>query len=321
MLLSVSRSATQRLVSTAFATSAARSVVFRVTAGSRLGARAIYGRSIRGFATAGRPKKTSASKTVASTKAKKPAKKTTTKAKATTKPKSKAKPKVKAKAKTRAKPAQKKRVRKALSEEAKAILERRAWKKVGLFTEPKLQPSQPWRLFIFEKLQGKQGGESVVDQMAALSREFKALPASELQRLESVVEKNKLTNAATYKTWVESHSPQEIYNANLARNRLKKKYNIPKGTLKLIHDERMPKRPATAYIYYTKTRWASGDFAGVSEPMHEVGARIAREWKSLSEADRRSYEEVARANYDAYAKATDALIVRKTAKQLKAPSP
>lgn len=194
MLLFISRSATRRLASTALATSAARSAVFRVTAGSRLGAQSIYGRypqAIRGLATTGRPKKTSASKAVASTKAKKPAKKTTTtktKAKATAKPKSRAtatataraKAKAKVKAKPKPKPTQR-RARKPLSEEAKATLERRTLKRAALFAEPKLLATQPWQLYVFEKLHGKKTGQSITHQMAILSQEFKALPPAELQ--------------------------------------------------------------------------------------------------------------------------------------------
>lgn len=185
MLLFISRSATRRLVSTAFATSPTRSVVFRVSAGSRLGAQSIHGgypRGIRGLASATRPKKPSAPKAVASTKTKKPATKPTTKAKATAKPKAKATPKSKPKAKPKPKPKPPKgRVRKPLSEKAKGILERRTLKQAALFTEPKLLPTQPWQLFVFEKLHGKHTGQSVVQQMPNLSREFKALPSAELQ--------------------------------------------------------------------------------------------------------------------------------------------
>lgn len=147
-----------------------------------------------------------------------------------------------------------------------------------------------------------------------------------------MTKENKLTNAATYKSWVESHPPQEVYNANLARKNLKRKYNMPKGTLKLIHDERVPKRPSTAYARFTKARWASGEFAGVPESMHQVAGRIAREWKSLSAAERRvcqrcspicvaqliisqPYEDLAQAQFDAYEKATSAVIVRRRPKQ------
>ncbi|KAI1132072.1 hypothetical protein F5Y10DRAFT_261551 [Nemania abortiva] len=320
MLSSIGRSATRRLASTAFATSHARLVVFRATTKPHFGAPSIYGSPIRGFASAGQTRKVSTSKSAgkSSTKkpAKKPTKKTTTKAKA--KPKTKAK--TKAKAKPKAKPASK-RVKKPISAERKTLLERRALKRVALFTEPKLLPAQPWQLFVVEQTQGKKDGQTIVQKMASLGQEYKALPSSEIQRLESITGQNKLANGATYKAWVESHTPQQIYDANSARRALKKKHSFPKGTLKLIRDDRLPKRPLTAFALFTKARWASGDFAGGSTPIGETMGRIAREWKGLKAAERQPYDDLSHAQSVSYEKATNAVLERKRTRTSKSPSP
>lgn len=96
----------------------------------------------------------------------------------------------------------------------------------------------------------------------------------------------KAKNKATYKAWVESHDPQAIYDANLARRLLKKKYDIPKATLKLIRDERLPKRPVTAFALFSKARWASGEYAN-SGSVTAVASKLGEEWKSLTPAERK----------------------------------
>ncbi|KAJ8130653.1 hypothetical protein O1611_g2974 [Lasiodiplodia mahajangana] len=321
MLYSIGRSATRRLASTAFATSHARLVVFRAPTKAHSAAPGIYSRysqAVRGYASAAQSKKVSASKatkkTPAKKAAKKPARKTTTKAKA--KPKTKAK----AKAKPKAKPASK-RVKRPISPERQTVLERRALKKVALFAEPKLASTQPWQLYVTEQSKGKGDGQPLTGKVATWARNYKALSSDEMQRLESIVQQNKLANAAAYKAWVESHTAQEIYEANLARRALKKKHNFPKGLLKLIRDERIPKRPSTAYGLYTKARWASGDFSGTSESASEAMGRIAGEWKSLKAAERQPYEDLAHAQAASYEKAITGVIVRKRRSRSKSPSP
>ncbi|KAI0104802.1 hypothetical protein GGR51DRAFT_560802 [Nemania sp. FL0031] len=317
MLYSISRSATRRLASTAFATSQARLAVFRATIKPHFGAPGIYNRNpqaIRGLASATLTKKVPASKATGKTAAKKPAKKPAKK----TATKAKAKPKTKAKAKAKAKPA-KKRAKRPISDERKIVIERRALKNVALFTEPKLLATQPWQLYVAEQTQGKSDGESVTQKVSALAREYKALQPHEIERLESTSQQNRLANAATYKAWVETHTPQEIYDANRARKALKKKHNYPKGSVKIIQDDRIPKRPSTAYALFTKARWASGDFSGSSTPAIELMGRIAGEWKNLKAAERQPYEDLARAQSASYEKATNAIIDRK--RTTKSPSP
>ncbi|KAI0817473.1 hypothetical protein GGR55DRAFT_20478 [Xylaria sp. FL0064] len=313
MLFSIGRSATRRLASTAIATSSTRLVVFRAATKVQFGAPGFnrrFPQAIRGFATAGRPKKASASAsaTTKKTAAKKPVKKSAAKPKA----KAKAKPKAKSKAKPRAT-----RAKKPVSEERKGILERRALKRAALFDEPKTQATQPWPLFITEQTQGRKG-EIVVNKMAELSREYKALPSSELQRLKSKVEQAKASNEVNYKAWLESHSPQEIYEANLARKTLKRKYNIPKGPVKTLPDHRLPKRPSTPFALFTKARWASGDYSGESGLASKAPA-IAQEWKKLTPAERKPFEDQAASETESYSKVMDALVSRR--KSSKSPSP
>ncbi|KAJ2982297.1 hypothetical protein NUW58_g6473 [Xylaria curta] len=189
------------------------------------------------------------------------------------------------------------------------MLERQALKRAALYTQPKLLPSRPWLVFVVERVEGKVEGQSVINMMASVAKEFKALSSGEIERLGSIAEKNKLANAAAYKAWVESHSPLDTYNANKARKSLKKKFNFPVGPLKTIRDERLPKKPSTPYALFTKARWASGDYTA-NGPITEHAQSISREWKSLTTAERQPYEDLARSSTESYNKAIEALIGR-----------
>lgn len=88
---------------------------------------------------------------------------------------------------------------------------------------------------------------------------------------------------AAHKAWVESHTPEEIAEANRARHRLKKKFQA--STRRPIHDDRQPKRALSAYIMFSKSRWQSGDFAG--HPTGETAKALGDEWKDMSAAERK----------------------------------
>lgn len=106
-----------------------------------------------------------------------------------------------------------------------------------------------------------------------------------MQRLQSTAGENKLSNHATYRSWVESHPAAAVAEANKARSRLARVYKVPKGGAKPIHDERLPKAPSSAFILFTKSRWAAGEFAGVS--IKDASQTLGREWKELSDEARK----------------------------------
>lgn len=83
------------------------------------------------------------------------------------------------------------------------------------------------------------------------------------------------------KTWLESHTPAQIRDANQARlqlNRLQKKRVRP------IKDERLVKRPLSAFFIFMKERLASGDFKHLTG--REVTPRISAEWKNMTETEK-----------------------------------
>ncbi|KAI1458995.1 hypothetical protein F4805DRAFT_98021 [Annulohypoxylon moriforme] len=322
MLSSIGRAAIRRLVATSATTSSNRIVVSSLSANSLRSGR-LFVRSFatpakskasttksatKPAATKGRTKTTAKAKTTKATKATK-ATKTTKSAKSKSTRSTKSKAGAKAKAKPKAKP--KPRKRRPLSPERKNLLERRALKKTAILSEPKLLADSAWTMFVVEQIKGSHGGPNVFrDKISVLGQEFRALPASRLQQLQAAAQQNKLTNAATYKAWVETHTPQDIHAANKARRLLKKKHNYPpKSQLKLIRDGRLPKQPTTPYSLFTKARWASGDFA--NRTVADSAKQIGQEWRNLPDAERLPYEDLFKASSAQYAKEVGDVLQRK----------
>ncbi|KAI1383193.1 uncharacterized protein F4822DRAFT_419589 [Hypoxylon trugodes] len=319
MLSSIGRAAIRRLGSTSIVASPRRIVVSRLAdncgrefvrtfAAARTKNSVTATASTKPATTKG-PSKTS-TKTSRSIKLK--ATKTTKTTKAT---KGKAKKTTRAKAKPRAK-ATPKRKKKELTPEKKAAVERRELRKTALFTEPKPLPHTPWVIFVTEQTKDKHTQPSELrEKMKQLGQTYHTLSSSELQRYADVAEQNKRNNSVAYKAWLESHKPQQISSAINARYQLKKKYNVPKGQIKTIHDDRLPKRPLTSYVLYAKARWASGDFA--NRPIIEATQAISHEWKSLSSTERQAYDDLAKASRDQYEKEVQSVLNRSVRK----PSP
>ncbi|KAI5926853.1 hypothetical protein F4810DRAFT_653822 [Camillea tinctor] len=299
MASSLGLAATRQLVATARAVSSGRTAIVRNFAG--------FGFVRTYAAAAATTKRTAASaakKTSAS--AKKPAaKKTTAAAKKTSATKAKAKAGTKTKTvKAKAKPttAATKKKKAAPTEEVLLKRQRLELKKAGLFTEPKQLAENPWPVFVTEKTTGKSISlEDNKSRMNLLSAEYKALSPSQKQHYEQQAEKNKATNAANYKAWVNSLSVDEVRTANNARKLLKSKFQYPTKQLKLIHDDRQPKRPLTAFILFTKEKWNSGA-VDPSKPLLETTRGIADEWKSLSPEARKPYLDLAVSDLQRYEK-------------------
>ncbi|KAH6660168.1 hypothetical protein BKA67DRAFT_42495 [Truncatella angustata] len=229
----------------------------------------------------------------------------TTSTKASPKPKAKAaKPKKKKKvvAKKPTKPKSAGRPKKPLTQEQKDQLKLKEYKQKALFQEEprKGLPTQPWNLFLAEQLSGQKydGAQDVKSRFTEVVAKFKALSSSELEQLRTTSEENKLKNAATYKAWVESIPLARIVEANNARTRLKSKFNYPKHNKMLIKDDRIVKRLLSSFTYFTKARWASGEFSG--KVSSSVAKDLGAEWRSLSEAEKQPYIELARADANRY---------------------
>lgn len=105
------------------------------------------------------------------------------------------------------------------------------------------------------------------------------------QELNHAANASKESGEIAHKEWVESHTPQEIVDANNARKLLRRRLNSPRK-YHLIRDERIPKRPTSALLLFTKAKHASGDLKGVGD-FKTTSALVVEDWKSLSEAERK----------------------------------
>lgn len=110
-----------------------------------------------------------------------------------------------------------------------------------------------------------------------------------LQRLEERAQENKEANKQALKAWIESHSVEVIYMANLARRRLARKSG---KQATLLHDERMPKLAPSAYSLFVQARHDQVSEGGV--PPRDIFRKLGHEWTQLSEAEKQQYEEAAR---------------------------
>ncbi|KAH8754650.1 hypothetical protein F5883DRAFT_431241 [Diaporthe sp. PMI_573] len=254
--------------------------------------------AVRGFATA-TASKTTGRAAATKTKAAPTAKATTTKPKKTAKAPAK---KNKAAAKPK-KPVGRKK--KELSpEEQKLVLRRELRKKSLVGKEPKRLPDTKWMVYMSAALKGKptSGLAEVRVRMSELSIEFKTLSPAELERLEETVTQNKAANAANWKTWIEIHSIKEIQEANRARRRLKREFDVRVFPLRLV-DERLPKRPANnAYAYFVKAK-RTGVHDGLWSKETTEG------WRALSAAEKKPYEDLAAAERARFAKEMEKLTI------------
>jgi len=110
--------------------------------------------------------------------------------------------------------------------------------------------------------------------------------------LTNIGKANRIANNEAFKTWVESHTVEEIHKANVARRALRrisdqpiaegrKQHYVDKSMgYRAIRDIRAPKKIDSPYIAYVRERFSSGEFAGVAGP--EAIRTISTAWKQFS---------------------------------------
>lgn len=97
----------------------------------------------------------------------------------------------------------------------------------------------------------------------------------------------KEASRAEYKSWVESHSVEEIAIANAARKSLRRRQPSAKGHISKwpeIVDERLVKRNVNPYTLYFVNRQASGEFGDA--PITERAKIIAKDWHALDASEK-----------------------------------
>lgn len=208
-----------------------------------------------------------------------------TKAKKTTKPKSK-------KTKAAPKPKKKKVVKLAPH---KILLQTVArLKKVALLDEPKGRPHSAYLVFNTAAIASSKGQHPTIATNAkARANEWHDMSATQREPFEKTADQNRAANITANKSWIESHTPDEIRLANAARRRLNaiSKQPIPEGRKSrlvsshhLLKDARSIKIPGNSYAIFVKERYATGDFRG--QNIGDVGKALGREWKAMASSEK-----------------------------------
>lgn len=93
-----------------------------------------------------------------------------------------------------------------------------------------------------------------------------------------------------YVVWINSHTPEQIRQANTARTQLRKIYkddiadNKSHKYTTRLHDDRTPKRVSSGFPIFVKARHDSGDLKGIKPT--DAMTLIANEWRALSTGEK-----------------------------------
>ena len=117
---------------------------------------------------------------------------------------------------------------------------------------------------------------------ALLTRPFFSDPG--VQHYNHVAATNIKARKQAHREWIESHGVDEIRQANNARKMLRRLVPSKFSRLRLLKDDRLPKRPLPVYVSFVRDRWASGDLKHMT--IKDVAKLMSTEWKELSASER-----------------------------------
>jgi len=183
------------------------------------------------------------------------------------------------------------RKKRAATPEEKLAKKKRVMRET-VIKEPKPLPTAIWNIFVKQQVAAGPAGAGVIKRVAEFSAAYKALSPVEVQKLREQAEQNKAANEAAHVAFVSKLSVDEIKQSNLARARLNRLSPSSRRAVRArpIRDPRVPKMPPNAYSQFTSSRWASGEFEGVSVP--DAAKRMSAEWKSLTAAQKQPYIDI-----------------------------
>lgn len=117
--------------------------------------------------------------------------------------------------------------------------------------------------------------------------------------MQDQADKNKITNAANYKNWVNTISVGDVVAANKARKWLRRHFPDVKVSPVQITDDRVPKRPAPAMASYIGTKMPRD---GTGPERKAAFAHWAKEWSKLSAAEKKPFQDLYTASFAEYKK-------------------
>ncbi|PWY83198.1 HMG box protein [Aspergillus sclerotioniger CBS 115572] len=255
---------------------------------------ALSGRLTNGYATAATPKKRTTKKADPESPEAPKAKKVASKAKKAKTTKSK-----KATKKPRAKKVLTEEQKEAKKEAKIASDQRKLVKelKAAVLSPPK-RLTNYFTLAMFAKLEEvkKEGKElAATDAFKEAAERAKAMSDAERKKFTDAAAANKEAHQEEYEKWLNSHTPLEIKQANMARRRLAQ---IQNKKFFPIHDPRLVKRAKVGYLFYAEERHQAGDLKHMTVP--ERGVRIAEEWRGMTDAEKQKYVRLQEADTERY---------------------
>ncbi|KAE8135461.1 hypothetical protein BDV38DRAFT_139495 [Aspergillus pseudotamarii] len=192
--------------------------------------------------------------------------------------------------------------RKQLTEKQKEAKKAREFRdqikalKATALEAPKKLPERVSNLIIIEKLQEtKKTHKTPQEAFKAASELTKTISEEERERLTAVAESNRNSNESTYNQWIKSHTPLQIKEANLARNKLTR---LTSKRYSLLRDERLVKRPSSSYVFFYLERTGQGDFKHMA--VKDISARVAEEWNGLTDTEKEKYHKLQLADTERY---------------------
>ncbi|KZM22809.1 uncharacterized protein EKO05_0001477 [Ascochyta rabiei] len=207
------------------------------------------------------------------------------------------------------KPATKRAPKKVLTPEEKEKLVIRKLRLLALKEPVSNYPVTAFNIYISEALKGT--GTGATAALSSKAATWKNVTPAEHERYNHLAAERNESNAAAYKAWIETHTPDQIRIANNARAQLRKKLA---GTLKSnakpshtrpLMDERRVLRPRSSWTFFFAERSQSSDFTGIR--ITDRTNLLAAEWKALDANERKKYEDKAAADKQRWTRETSAL--------------
>ncbi|KAF9887514.1 hypothetical protein FE257_010092 [Aspergillus nanangensis] len=160
--------------------------------------------------------------------------------------------------------------------------------KITALEPPKRLPDNYWNLAVVSKLsEAEKTSPKGAEAFKAATELAKAISEAERERFVDTAASNKRANTDAYERWIKSHTPLQIKDANLARRRLA---NLKNTSVPQLRDERLVKRPRSAYVLFYTERTDGGDFKHMV--VKDIAARVAEEWRGLTDAEKTKYRQL-----------------------------
>ncbi|KAK6499656.1 hypothetical protein TWF481_010019 [Arthrobotrys musiformis] len=250
---------------------------------------------LREYATAAKkaaPKKKAPAKKKSTTTAKKPAVKRRAVAKKSGTRRTATKKKTVAK-KKKAAPKKKKVVRKKKAVAKKPGIQIQYNKSLG---DAPTKKANAYNLFFIDVVKTLEGVSTAPQKAKEIAQKWNALSDAEKQKWTDRASEETVKRKAAYAQWLAKQNPLDIEAANNARNRIRAhraKKGIKSGSTPVskIKDDRLVKRPCTAWIFFMKDKYHTAEIDGIEHKLKLT--KLAQLWRGASASEKKKYEDLA----------------------------